>query len=155
MLARQGFGSRRGSGVISLKSCQKLTSWSMSDGSKMDPQLTKAEPICSAGSTSVTTYLRREIIAAQQQLGEEQEHVREVILQTPRSVKKDGKEKLQSCQSRDSPACSGAALGEAAVPLQTVEVHTRADIHLQTGENCTLEQGDVTKGSCDPVGNPF
>lgn len=79
--------------MASRKSCQKLASCltePISDSSKMDPLLTKAEPISNAGSMSVTAYLRREIIAAQQQPGKEEEHVREAILQTPRSVKGGG-----------------------------------------------------------------
>lgn len=79
--------------MASRKSCQKLASCltePISDGSKMDPLLTKAEPISNAGSMSVTAYLRREIITAQQQPGKGEEHVREAILQTPRSVKEGG-----------------------------------------------------------------
>jgi len=40
-----------------------------------------------------------------------------------------------------------------AVPLQPMEVHSGADLHLQLEENPKLEQGDVHEGSCDPVGS--
>ena len=40
-----------------------------------------------------------------------------------------------------------------AVPLQPTEVNGGADLHLQPGEDPTLEQVDVPEGSCDPVGN--
>ena len=41
-----------------------------------------------------------------------------------------------------------------AVPLQSMEVHGGADIHLHTVEDSTLEQVDASEGICDPVGSP-
>ncbi|KAJ7396065.1 hypothetical protein BTVI_148878 [Pitangus sulphuratus] len=38
-----------------------------------------------------------------------------------------------------------------AVPLQPMEVHGGAEIHLQPMEDSTLEQLDVPEGSCDPM----
>jgi len=40
------------------------------------------------------------------------------------------------------------------VPLQPMELHSGADIHLQPMEDPMLEQMDAPKGGCDPVGNP-
>ena len=40
------------------------------------------------------------------------------------------------------------------VPLQPMEVHGGADIHLQPMEDPTLEQVDVPEGSCDPMESP-
>ena len=39
------------------------------------------------------------------------------------------------------------------VPLQPVEVHSRADTHLQPMDDPMLEQTDVPRGGCDPVGS--
>ncbi|GAB0203842.1 AN1-type zinc finger protein 5-like [Grus japonensis] len=41
-----------------------------------------------------------------------------------------------------------------AVPLQPMEVHGGADIHLQPVEDLTLEQVEALEGGCDPVGSP-
>ncbi|GAB0190217.1 acid sphingomyelinase-like phosphodiesterase 3b [Grus japonensis] len=38
-----------------------------------------------------------------------------------------------------------------AVPLQPMEVHSGADIHLQPVEDPTPEQVDVSEGGCDSV----
>ena len=48
----------------------------------------------------------------------------------------------------------GKTLVRQAVPLQPMEVHGGADLHLQPREDPTLEQVDVPKGDCDPVGSP-
>ncbi|NXL08435.1 RETR1 regulator, partial [Mesembrinibis cayennensis] len=40
-----------------------------------------------------------------------------------------------------------------AVPLQPMEVHGGADLHLQLVEDPTLEQVDAPKGGCDPMGS--
>ena len=40
-----------------------------------------------------------------------------------------------------------------AVPLQPMEVHGGADIHLQPMEDPTPEQVDASKGGCDPMGS--
>ncbi|GAB0185878.1 AN1-type zinc finger protein 5-like [Grus japonensis] len=40
-----------------------------------------------------------------------------------------------------------------AVPLQPMEVHGGADIHLQPMEDPTPEQVDAPEGGCDPVGS--
>lgn len=52
-----------------------------------------------------------------------------------------------------SPAAPGADQGEAAVPLQPVWFHSRAEIHLQHMEDPTLENINVPEGDSDPVGN--
>ncbi|GAB0179611.1 mitochondrial enolase superfamily member 1 [Grus japonensis] len=41
-----------------------------------------------------------------------------------------------------------------AVPLQPMEVHSGADIHLQPVEDPMPEQVDVPEGDCDPMGSP-
>jgi len=41
-----------------------------------------------------------------------------------------------------------------AVPLEPMEVHGGADLHLQPMEDTTLEQIDAPEGGCDPVETP-
>ena len=48
----------------------------------------------------------------------------------------------------------GKTMVRQAVPLQPMEVHGGADIHLQPMEDPTPEQVDAPKGGCDPVGSP-
>ena len=67
--------------------------------------------------------------------------MRETTLQTPRSVKKEGEEVLQAPEQRE-------------IPLQPMEVHGGADIHLQPVEDPTPEQVDARTGGCDPMGSP-
>ena len=58
----QGFGSGGPAEVASVRTCQKLPLCPiepMPAGSKMDPQLAKAEPINDSGSASGIIYLRR------------------------------------------------------------------------------------------------
>ncbi|CAM9904818.1 unnamed protein product, partial [Bubo scandiacus] len=43
--------------------------------------------------------------------------------------------------------------GEASCALQPMEVHGGADIHVQPGEDPTLEQADGPEGGCDHVGS--
>lgn len=55
----------------------------------------------------------------------------------------EGGEEVLRCQNRDSPAALGATHGEAAVPLQPLEGHNGAGIHLQPMDDPIPEQGDV------------
>ncbi|GAB0180782.1 AN1-type zinc finger protein 5-like [Grus japonensis] len=41
-----------------------------------------------------------------------------------------------------------------AVPLQPMDVHGGADIHLQPVEDPTPEQVEAPEGGCDPKGSP-
>ncbi|GAB0185696.1 AN1-type zinc finger protein 5-like [Grus japonensis] len=41
-----------------------------------------------------------------------------------------------------------------AVPLQPMQVHGGADIHLQPVEDPKPEQVEAPEGGCDPVGSP-
>ena len=67
--------------------------------------------------------------------------MRETTLQTPRSVKKEGEEVLQAPEHREIPLQPvGKTMVRQAVPLQPMEVHSGADIHLQPMEDPTLEQ---------------
>jgi len=66
--------------------------------------------------------------------------VREPILQTPRSVKKEEEELLQALEQR-FPCSQMKTLMRQAVPLQPMEVHGGADLHLQPGEDPMPGQG--------------
>jgi len=57
--------------------------------------------------------------------------VRETVLQTPRSVKKEGEEVLQVPEQRFFPLqLMMKTMVRQAVPLQSVDAHGGADIHL-------------------------
>lgn len=63
----------------------------------------------------------------------------ETALRTPCSVKKEGR-RCSRHWSRDHRAVHGAVHGEAAVPLQHMEVNGGADFHPQPMEDPTLEE---------------
>ena len=70
--------------------------------------------------------------------------MRGTTLQTPRSVKKEGEEVLQAPEQREillQPVVK--TMVRQVVPLQPMEVHGGADIHLQPMEDPTLEQVDA------------
>jgi len=94
-----------------VRSCEKLSPCLIKPvpaTSKMDPPLAKAKPVSDSDSTSVITYLRREKkhcskLAVRR---EESSYVRETTLQTPRSVKKEGKEVLEMPEQKVFPCSS-------------------------------------------------
>jgi len=65
--------------------------------------------------------------------------VRETVLQTPRSVKKEGEEVLQAPEQTLPCSLWRKTLVRQAVPLQPMEVHGGADLHLQPMEDPTPE----------------
>jgi len=79
--------------------------------------------------------------------------MRETTLQTPRSVKKKG-----GGGARDAGAESlhlqpvMKTMVRQADPLQSLEVHGGADIHLQPVEGTPQWSRWMPEGSCDPVG---
>lgn len=86
--------------------------------SEIFPLLAKAEPIRDGGSTSGITYSRRENVSVQ-----------DCNSAHPSSVKEE---------DRESP-------GEAAVPLQLLETHDGADIHLQPIQEANARAGMCSK----------
>jgi len=68
--------------------------------------------------------------------------VRKTTLQTPRSVQKEEEEVLQVPEEIPLQS-NGEDHGAAGCPLQPVEVQAGADLHLQSGEDPTLEQVDA------------
>ena len=72
--------------------------------------------------------------------------MRETTPQTPRSVKKEGEEVLQAPEQREIPLQPVVkTMVRQAVPLQPMEVHGGADIHLQPMEDPTPEQADARR----------
>jgi len=115
-------------------------------GSKTDSLLANAKPISNGGSTSAITYLRR---------GGEN---------TAQFKSERGVRICQRTNSADTEVCEGSGgaapgtgaeiplqpvektVGRQAVPLQSMEVHGGADIHLQNiphGRDPTPEQVDA------------
>ncbi|KAM9590860.1 uncharacterized protein ACIBXB_005909 [Morphnus guianensis] len=124
----------------------------MPAGSKTDPPLAKAEPISNSGSASVITYLRKG---------------KKLLCN---SSWKRGVRICKRNNSADTKVSEGGGAPGAraeiplqpmvktvvrqAVPLQPMEVHSGADIHLQPVEDPTLEQVDVPEGGCDAMEIP-
>ncbi|KAM9590913.1 uncharacterized protein ACIBXB_005945 [Morphnus guianensis] len=128
----------------------------MPASSKTDPLLAKAEPISDSGSASVITYLRRgKKVAATQKLQPER-GVRTCKRNNPADTK------VSEGGGGGAPAAGAEiplqlvvkTMVRQAVPLQPMEVHGGADLHLQPVEDPTPEQVDAPKGGCDPVGSP-
>ena len=72
--------------------------------------------------------------------------MRATTLPTPGSVKKEGQEVLQAPEQREIPLQPvGKTMVRQAVPLQPMDVHGGADIHLQPVEDPTPEQGDARR----------
>lgn len=111
-------------GVVAVRSCWKLLLSlvePMTVGSRTE--LPKAEPTGTGGSTSVMRCFRRGTNPAQMEKGVRV--WRETALQTPGSRKGAGG------ASGTGAEIPPEAQGEAAVPLQHLEVHGGAEIHLQ------------------------
>jgi len=130
VFAWQGFVSGGAIGVASVRSCKKLPPCLIKPvpaGSKMDLLLTKAKPVSDGCSASVITYLRSgEKMEVKK---EDWDEVRETTLQTPRSVKKEGEEVLEMPEHLPLQLMMKTMV-RLAVPLQPMEVHGGADIHL-------------------------
>lgn len=86
----------------------------------------KAKLFSGGSSTTGITHSRRGKKPCTIAAGEESENVRATTTQTPRSVKKseeeEAEEEVLHPQNPDSSAICGTDHGEAAVPLQTMEV---------------------------------
>ncbi|GAB0205881.1 acid sphingomyelinase-like phosphodiesterase 3b [Grus japonensis] len=134
----------------------------MPDGSKTDPPLAKAEPISDGRGASGIMYLKKKKPVTNPN------KTKKHFLQADRGVRR--------CE-RNNPADTkvsaegggGRAPGtraeiplqplektmvRQAVPLQPMEGHGGADIHLQLVEDPTPEQVEAPEGGCDPVGSP-
>ncbi|KAJ7425831.1 hypothetical protein WISP_20382 [Willisornis vidua] len=142
-----GSGSDGAAGEASMRSCQKIPPCvvePMPAGSRMDPPLAKAKAIRNHSNASGITYLRRKkSCCADESCGQrraEQEHVNNYA--DTKVSGEGGKEVLQVPEQR----CSyGTDHGEAAVPLQPMEDHRDAKIHLQPGEGTHTRAGGCLK----------
>jgi len=81
---------------------------------------------------------------------EEGGNVREAILQTPRSLQKEGK-RCSRCRSRGSSAACGEDHGEAGCPLRPTEAHGGADVHPQPEEDPTPQQVEMPWRKLQPT----
>ena len=77
--------------------------------------------------------------------------MRETSLQTPRSVETEGGGGAPGTGAEIPLQPTEETMVRQAVPLQPMEVHGAAGLHLQPMEDLTLEQVDVPEGGCDPV----
>jgi len=110
----------------------------MPAGSKMDPLLSKAEPISDGGSASVITWGKKN-------------------LQWDREVTKCERNNSSDTKVSEKGGGGGApgtrteiplqpvkkTMVRQAVPVQSMEVHGGAEIHLQPMEHSMLEQADT------------
>ena len=71
--------------------------------------------------------------------------MRGTTLQTPRSVNKEGEEMLQALEQRFPLQPVVKTMVRQAIPLQPMEVHGGADIHLQPMEDPTPGQADARR----------
>jgi len=119
-----------------VRRCEKLPPYLIKPvpaGSKMDPLLAKAKPISNSGSTSVIKYLRR-VKKTAGRSGSQERGVR----QCERNNSADTKvsEEGGGGGARDTGAESFPlqlvmkTVVRQAVPLQSIDVHGGADIHL-------------------------
>ncbi|XP_072707914.1 uncharacterized protein [Ciconia boyciana] len=126
----------------------------MPASSKVDLPLAKAEPVGDGGSASGITYLRSGGKTAQLQM---ERGVRICERNSPADTK--------ASEERGGGGAPGAGaeiplqplvktMVRQAVPLQPMEVHGGADIHLQPVEDPTPERVDAPKGVCDPMESP-
>ncbi|PKU35222.1 protein pxr1-like [Limosa lapponica baueri] len=101
----------------------------MAAGSKMHSPLAKAEPISDSGSTSGITHLI---------IGESNNPA-------DTKVSKEGGEEVLHAPEQIPLQPVVKTMVRQAVPLQPMEVHRGADIHLQPVEDLTPEQADARR----------
>jgi len=110
----------------------------MPDGSKMDPLLAKDESISDSGRASRIAYLRRK------------KKVCDGHLQLERGVRICERNNSADTKVSEEGGGGGAPGARAektmvrqAVPLQPIDVHSGADVHLQSMKDPTPEQVDA------------
>ncbi|GAB0206670.1 hypothetical protein GRJ2_003132600 [Grus japonensis] len=127
----------------------------MPSGSKMDLPLAKAEPISNGGSTSVITYLRRGIKLLHNCSWKRGVRICERNNSADTKVSEEGRGGGTPGTRAEIPLQPMVkTMVRQVVPLQPMEVHGGADIHLQSMEDPMPEQVDAPKGGCDPVESP-
>ena len=147
------FCQRGSTGVASVRRCQKLP-WCLIQpvpaSSKMDLPLAKAKAISSGGSTSVIRYVRR---------GGKLRRERGVRICKRKNsadvkVSEGGRGGAPGAIAKIPLQLVVKTMVRQAVPLQSMEVHGGADIHLQPMEGPTLEQVDAWR-KVWPHGDPM
>ncbi|OPJ90406.1 hypothetical protein AV530_009191 [Patagioenas fasciata monilis] len=127
----------------------------MPDIFKTDPLLAKAEPISDNGSTSMVTYLRRE--KNPNTTTKNQQTVQLQLKRGERICERNNSANAKVSEEGRGGGAPGAGaeiplqpmlktMVRQAVPLQPMEVHGGADIHLQPVEDLMLEQVDASNG---------
>ena len=83
--------------------------------------------------------------------------MKETTLQTPSSVKKEGEEVPEMPEQSLPLKLMMKTMVRQLVPLQSMEVHGGADIHLwisTTMEGTPRQSRWVPEGGCEPMGSP-
>ncbi|GAB0180080.1 epimerase family protein SDR39U1 [Grus japonensis] len=125
----------------------------MPAGSKTDPLLAKAEPISDSGSASGITELRRGENNQEQLPPERGVRIHERNNSADTQVTEEGGGGGAPGTRADIPLQPmEKTMVRQAVPLQPMEVHGGADIHLQPMEDPTSEQVETPEGGCDLLG---
>ncbi|GAB0207612.1 acid sphingomyelinase-like phosphodiesterase 3b [Grus japonensis] len=127
----------------------------MPASSKTDLLLAKAEPISDSGSASGITYLRRGKKLLRKLQPERGVRICEKNNSVDTKVSEEGEGGGAPGAGAEIPLQPVVkTMVRQAIPLQPMEVHGGADIHLQPVEDPMPEQVDAPKGGCDPVGSP-
>ncbi|GAB0207606.1 AN1-type zinc finger protein 5-like [Grus japonensis] len=113
--------------------------------------MAKAETINNGGSASVITYLRRGKKLLHNSSWKRGARIRERNNYADTKVSEGG-------GGGDAPGARAEiplqqTMVKLAVPLQPMEVHGGADIHLQPVEDPMPEQVETPEGGCDPMGS--
>ena len=115
-------------------------------GSKADPLLAKAKPISDGGSTSVITHLRRGKKLLRNSSWERGVRICERNNSADTKVSKEGGGGGAPGAGAEIPLQPMVkTMVRQAVPLQPMDVHGGADIHLQPVEDPTPEQVGAQK----------
>jgi len=138
--------------MAAVSSCWKLPpcpTEPMLAGSKMDLLLAKAEPIGDGGSASGITVRKRGKNCCRTASGERSENVCERNNSADPKVSEKGVGGGAPGTRAEVPL---QPMGQA-VPLQTMEIHGGADLHLQSMEGTLRWSRGMPEGGCDPVGS--
>ncbi|GAB0204530.1 acid sphingomyelinase-like phosphodiesterase 3b [Grus japonensis] len=123
----------------------------MPAGSKTDLPLAKAKPISNSGSASGITYLRRGETAVATAAREQGVGICERNSPADTKVSAGGAGGAPGARAEIPLQPMVKTMVRQAVPLQPMEVHSGADIHLQPVEDPTPEQVETPEGACGPM----
>jgi len=146
--------------VASVRSCEKLPPCLIKPvpaGSKMDLLLAKARPISDGGSALVITCLRRgkkNVLKWQSRERGVRGCERNYFADTKVSEKQRGGDARNVGAESLPLQLMMKTMVRQAVPLQPMEVHGGADIHLQPVEGTPRWSRWIPEGGCDLMGRP-